>query len=146
MRVLLCALAISAFSALASQQAHAEDFEFTVPVRIENMRHITGASVTCGLEGYRGTRTLPVGSTFSYTPVPIVDGAYTGSITVRITLPTGVARSDFPRWQCGLMYSWPRPAGATGGYSTGDEHELYAIETTQVVARSSVQARGDVPR
>jgi hypothetical protein len=142
MRVLLSIIAFTVTFLLV--EAHAEDYVFTLPVRIENMRNMESANATCGVEGIAARR-LPAGTGYTYVPVPLVDGAYNGTLTIRVTLPVGFTRADFPRWACGIVYRWPRPAGASAGYGSDEQNLLYATETGQTVASSVLRTEGAFP-
>ncbi|QGZ96705.1 hypothetical protein [Terricaulis silvestris] len=141
MRMLLSVIAFT--TALLSVEARAEDYVFTLPVRIENMRNMESADATCGVEGLRR---LPAGAGYTYVPIPLIDGAYNGTLTIRVTLPVGFTRADFPRWACGIIYRWRRPAGASAGYGSGEQNLLYATETGQTVASSVLRTEGAFPR
>jgi hypothetical protein len=93
---------LAAALALFASSAFAEDFTFTVPVRIENMGHITGAYVQCAVYTARPAQISP--STTEI--VPVSGGEFHGNVVVRVTLMTGYRREDVGRWACGLYYQF----------------------------------------
>lgn len=110
-------LTIMLLIALAPIQppAYFADYVFNIPVRIENMRSVTSAWVTCGIT-HRGisasdVRTLGVGGRAD---VPLVDGAYNGTITVTVAVSSSDAiRFPPTNYGCGLVYQWRNPDGTT---------------------------------
>lgn len=84
MRALRFILAtVTAFAAMTAP-ALAEDFTVRVPVEIRNTPHLTAAYVTCRA---RTATNAAVGS--GRATIPLVDGAYTGELTVAFNASDG---------------------------------------------------------
>jgi hypothetical protein len=144
MRSLAAALA---FAALAfASPAHADDYTFTVPVRIENMRFVESANVNCGV--YRDTPVATALSVGGRTAVPLVDHSFTGNVTVVVNLSSGYTRADATRWGCGLVYNWRMPDGSVfnRSLSSGERPREYQRYTGQTVASTVDSVGGPIAR
>jgi hypothetical protein len=97
MRSLTAAAAI-ALTLCAAVPAAADDIVFNVPVRIENTRDMRAFQLTCQVSYYEGTRTVGFANVLQETP--IVDGGYTGTVTVTATLDPGEQITRSGRWSC----------------------------------------------
>lgn len=131
------------------QPAYYANYVFNIPVRIENMRNITRAWVSCGIT-HRGSsasdvRALGVGG---QTDVPLVDGAYNGTITVTAAVSAGDAIQYPPtNYSCALMYVWRNPDGATFSESVDatTRATAYTRLTGQAIAENTAEAAGTFP-
>ena len=108
MRLLFAPVALSAL--LWAAPASAQDFTFTVPVRIENMRHIENAQVNCSVINETGGIRRAV-SLAPSVPVPLSGGAFNGNIIVPVSVSSGYTRADVTHWGCSLVYRWRMPDG-----------------------------------
>jgi hypothetical protein len=91
-------VAIAAFTLMAPSTAVADEYVFTVPVRLVNAVHVTQGNVHCRV-GFREGG-APVNDA-SYTHFRIEDGSYSGNITVRVTTVRPRASQD--AWSCSLQ-------------------------------------------
>jgi hypothetical protein len=148
MRFLLLA-SVAATLALATP-AHADDFTFTVPIRIENMTHAENVRVSCDLirDSGLGMRT-GVGST-GQIAVPLVAGRYVGTLTLPVTVSgAGYTAADATHWGCNITYRWRMPDGTLFNRSLRlDESRAVEYEryTGQHVASTVDHVDGAVPR
>ena len=143
-------LTIMLLIALAPIQppAYFADYVFNVPVRIENMRSVTSAFVSCGIT-HRGStatdvRTLGIGGR---TDVPIVDGAYNGTITVTVTVSSSDAiRYPPTNYGCGLVYTWRNPDGSTFTESVDatTRATAYTRLTGQAISENTTDVGGTI--
>jgi hypothetical protein len=127
------------------------DFVFQVPVRIENMRHITTALVSCSIihdaPGLATPVSLGVPGTGT-TSVPVADGAYNGTVTVTVTVtPDRLARYAPTSWSCGIAYRWRNPDGSTFTESVrpGEREGIYTRLTGQAIAEATTTVTGPLP-
>lgn len=128
--------------------AQAVDFVFNVPVRIENMRNVTSASVSCGVRQTVDGVPHALGASPTV-PVPLVDGTYRGTVTVNFSAGFGYSALDATDWQCWLMYVWRMPDGSTFSRSlsdTDDRNALYTHYTGQEVLSSHLNENGLITR
>ena len=131
-------------AAIVPAPAAATDFTFTVPVRIERMEHATSAWVSCSV--LPSTRSISVGQR---TDVPLVDGGYSGTVTVDVDTGAAFLPEDASRWLCSLNYAWRMPDGTTSTISVArpdERNPLYTRYTGQEVISSSLSAEGTIPR
>lgn len=141
------ALACMSFAALGlSTAATAQDFTFTVPVRIERMQNIERAWVNCSV-----VVTTPTMTSMSAPPVyvPLRDGSYTGTITVNLDMASGYVPSDASRWGCSLVYNWRAADGTVFNrslFESEDRNALYTRDTGQEVVSSQLLAGGPITR
>jgi hypothetical protein len=143
-------LTIMLLIALAPAQppAYFADYVFNIPVRIENMRNITSAWVSCGIT-HRGSsasdvRTLGVGGR---TDVPLVDGSYNGTITVTVPISASDAIQYPPtNYGCGLVYLWRNPDGATFSESVDatSRATAYTRLTGQAISEHTTEVAGTI--
>ena len=146
MRLLFVPVALAALL-LCAAPASAQDFTFTVPVRIENMRHIESANVNCTVLAVVGVerRSLSVAPPVA---VPIRDGAFRGNITVPVNVSSGYTRSDATNWYCSLTYNWRMPDGTlfNRSLSSGERPTNYTRYTGQTVTSTVESVQGTIPR
>ncbi|HYN82875.1 MAG TPA: hypothetical protein VES88_15405 [Gemmatimonadaceae bacterium] len=147
MLITLIAVGIGAMHAPAS----APDFVFQVPVRIENMTHITTASVACEVvhdaPGLPTPINLNVPGT-GITSVPVAGGAYAGNVTVTVTVTADrLARYTPTSWSCAITYRWRNPDGTTFTESVrrGEREGIYTRLTGQAISESTVTVTGPLP-
>lgn len=133
-------LAFAAALIAWTPSAHAEDFTFNVPVRIENMRFAEAGILGCSVSsaGTRMVRSPEV--TF-----PITDGNYRQMVPVTLNLPAGERRDAFTDFSCVLYISF-RPSGGALLYG-GDYNPVrfvteYPARTSQAIASHSMFALG----
>ena len=144
-------LTIMLLIALAPVQppAYFADYVFNIPVRIENMRNVTSAFITCGMT-HRGTsaadvRSLGIGGRAN---VPLVDGAYNGTIT--ITVPVSAADAiQYPptNYSCTLVYLWRSPDGSIYNESfatTADRATAFTRLTGQAISENTTEVAGTI--
>lgn len=126
---------IAALFAVATPAA-AEDYRFTVPVRIENMRFAENVRVSCtAVMNVSGINRAVTGQT----PVTLSSGGFRGTVTVSVTLPPGVSRADYGFSACELTYTWHNADGTAdrGGYIDQTSRNAgYTRGTGQVVDQS----------
>lgn len=130
----------------AATPAQAVDFVFNVPVRIENMRNVTRAFVSCTAGQTVSGIPHPLGPS-SMVDVPLVDGSFHGTIPVNFSVSSGYAASDATDWQCALTYLWRMPDGSTFSRSltsSEDRGALYTRYTGQEVASAHTDESGPV--
>lgn len=141
MRFALCTiLATLALTTVAK----AENYAITVPVRIQNMRFAENVRVNCYV-GFPGGGTLSM-----WTPVTLVDGSFTGDVTVLIERPPpgpaeAESRAEANRWGCSVVYVWRTADGSLYGHpfhSSDERNRTYTRDTGQVVASSRMEAQG----
>jgi hypothetical protein len=147
MLITLLAVGIGAMYAPAVEP----DFVFQVPVRIENMTHITSASVSCSVmhdaPGLATPVSLGVPGTGT-TTVPVAAGAYSGTVTVTVQVTTDrLARYTPTSWSCGIAYRWRNPDGTTYTESVrpGEREGIYTRLTGQAISESTVTVTGPLP-
>jgi len=127
------------------------DFVFQIPVRIENMRHITTALVSCSVvhdaPGLLNPISLGDPGTGT-TSVPLTDGAYNGTLTVTVTVtPDRLARYAPTGWSCGIGYRWRNPDGTVFSESVrpGEREGIYTRLTGQAISEATTTVSGPLP-
>jgi|CXWL01.1.fsa_nt_gi hypothetical protein len=145
MRLLFASMFVIGALAFAPK-AHADDFTFTVPVRVENMRLAENVRVNCSvIEDLPTPHAITIGGS---APVPLVDGAFNGTVTVVVNVSRGWTRADADRWECGLVYTWRMPDGTLFNRSLypGERNTQFTRYTGQAVASSTLSVGGPVVR
>jgi len=144
MRLLLATLALMAI--LLAAPAHADDFTFTVPVRIENMDHATGGLVSCSAMNRTGVEPRHLGPG-GQTWFTITDGNFSGNVVVVVNLPSGYTRADATHWSCGMSYFWRMPDGTIFNRSlrVGERAATYERYTGQAVVSTVETVTGPIP-
>ena len=137
----LCALSLA-------PAAYADDFTFTVPVRVENMTSSSGARVICSVYTASAPSVLVTSSGQGQSDfVTFTGGNYTGSVRVVVNLHAGVRRDAIHSYSCGLGY-WAN-SGGTGVMVSGNTSEAAAADYTritgQAVASSHSIVTGTIP-
>lgn len=148
MLITLIAVGLGAMHAPALEP----DFVFQVPVRIENMTHLISAAVNCSVvhdaPGLATPVSLGVPGTGT-TAVPVVAGAYNGTLTVTVQVTADrLARYTPTSWGCGLTYRWRNPDGTTFSESVrpGEREGIYTRSTGQAItSESTVRVTGPLP-
>src|SRR5215211_2311201 len=100
---------------LGPVQRHATfvDYVLNVPLRIENMRNLSSATLNCDI-GHQGTlatdrQNLTTPGTGSVV-VPLSGGAFTGTLTATVGVSDANALRYPPnRWSCALVFLWRNP-------------------------------------
>jgi hypothetical protein len=133
---------VFAAALLTAGTAHADEYRFTVPVRIENLRAAVeaGAICTVGLRSGSGGL-LGVSRT---APITLTDGSYTGTVEVVVPLGSGFTAADVNNWGCSLMYRWRLPDGSMQTRSFGTQSErntTYTRDTGQEIVSSNAEWR-----
>jgi hypothetical protein len=126
-------------------------YVFRVPVRIENMRHVTQAAVSCNVRIERTSGDLiSVGSTgLTLAWMPLRDGSLTDTATVTVTIPTSLLGTGTPtHWSCSLIYDFRNPDGSIFRESTleGERERAYTRITGQEITTAVVIVEGALPR
>lgn len=147
MRLLIASVALAALLCAAAP-ASAQDFTFTVPVRIENMRHIESAQVNCSVVNQDASGVRRAVSLAPSVAVPVSGGAFNGNITVPVNVSSGFTRADATHWGCSLVYRWRMPDGTVFNRSlpSGERASNYTRYTGQSVTSVVETAAGEVPR
>jgi hypothetical protein len=146
MRLLIAPVALAAL--LWAAPASADDFTFTVPVRIENMSHIEGAQVNCSVVNQAADGTRRAISLAPSVAVPVTAGAFNGNITVPVNVSSSYTRADATHWGCTLSYRWRMPDGTLFNRSLvpGERAREYTRYTGQTVASTVDSVGGAIPR
>src|SRR5258706_8550125 len=98
----------------------AADYVLQVPIRIENMRNLSSATLSCDIL-HIGTlatdrQSLSIGAQVA---VPLTDGAYNGTLSVTVSVSSTMAILHPPTtWSCGLVFRWRNPDGTEFSEST----------------------------
>ena len=143
---------VLAFSVLSAPTTPTLDasYVFRVPVRIENMRHVTRASVSCNIILDRpGSTPIGVGTTGpEMVWTPVTDGALTDTVTITVTLSSTVLATGTPvRWSCGLTYDFRNPDGTIvhSSFVEGERERVYTRSTGQEITTAVVTVGGPLP-
>jgi len=127
------------------------NYVFVVPVRIENMTHVTTALVSCSVihdePGLSNPIQLGTPGTGT-TSVPVSGGNFTGNITVTVEVTSDrLARYTPTSWGCGLSYRWRNPDGTTFTTSVrpGEREGIYTRLTGQEITTATVNVTGPLP-
>ena len=139
---------------LAPVQRHATfvDYVLNVPLRIENMRNLSSATLNCYI-GYQGATatdrqalTTPGTGTVA---VPLSGGAFTGTVTATVGVSDANALRYPPnRWNCILVFRWRNPDGTEYNASTSSNTEraaAYTAITGQGVLENTTEISGSIP-
>ena len=140
--------------ALAPINAHSffADYVLNVPVRIENMRNVSSASLTCDIYHF-GTSTTdrqalgnPGGGRANIT---LTDGGFNGTVSVTVTVSAANALRYTPNtYGCALVFLWRNPDGTEFRESLGSSAEratAYTRITGQDVAENTTEITGPLP-
>jgi hypothetical protein len=129
MRSLFAAAVFAVLFAHASA-AQADDVVFNVPVRIENTRDITTFSLGCHITYYLDGRVAAFvqGSE----ALPLVDGGYTGVVTITAPLEAGFRPTDTARWVCEVRFlhrdgTWSTPSNIGPWYTAKTGQEVASV-------------------
>lgn len=144
---MLPTLILVGLASLHSPAPSFANFVFTVPVRIESMTHMTGATVTCTVL-HTSPTSVPVSVGSGLATVPVRDGSFTGNVTVTVVASDARIASYPPtRYTCGLVYTWRNPDGSTYSEShiLGERERFYTRITGQEITTATVEATGDMP-
>jgi hypothetical protein len=140
---------VLAFSVLTPLPAPTLDasYVFRVPVRIENMRHVTQASVTCTV-----TLERPGGTPIGYGTTgpemvwtPVRDGALSDTVTITINLSSATLALGTPvRWSCSLIYDFRNSDGTIvhASFVEGERERVYTRSTGQEITTAVVTVGG----
>lgn len=139
-------IAILAFGAMNALPPDAS-YVFRIPVRIENMRHITEATVSCAVVLESPSRP-PIAVTTTGGGLvlsPLRDGGFTDTVTVTVTVPTARLGEGTPaRWECNLIYRFRNPDGTiySGSTLSGEREAIYTRLTGQEITTAVVTVSG----
>lgn len=142
-------LIAAAFAALLTPSvALADDFTFTVPVRVENVRASPTMRVFCdvyGVDAHGAPRHITHFGAVDVTPV---GGAYHGNVTVVANLLDGERRDEARTWECSMTYYYRSPSAGMmmiSGADDADRNGQYTHFTGQEISASRLFARGAFP-
>jgi hypothetical protein len=127
------------------------NYAFIVPVRIENMTHMTSAMVSCSVVHDAPGLTNPISlgqPGTGTTTVPVRDGNFTGNITVNVYITTERLAAYTPTgWGCGISYRWRNPDGTeyTTSVRPGEREGIYTRLTGQEITTATVNVNGTLP-
>jgi hypothetical protein len=128
------------------------DYVLNVPIRIENMRNATSATLNCDILhiGTSATDRVSLGTPGSgRVTVPLVDGAFSGTVTATVVVSAANAiRSTPTTWSCILVFLWRNPDGSIFNESLSSSDErvtLYTRLTGQAIAESTLEVSGPLP-
>jgi hypothetical protein len=96
MRTIILA-ATAAFALVLPGAAFADEYNFTVPVRVENAVNVSGGHVKCLVVFVEGGRIVNDQAT---APITLTANRFTGNVAVRVT--TARPRASQTQWQCYL--------------------------------------------
>jgi len=140
--------------ALAPVQPRAmfADYVLNVPIRIENMRNLTSATLNCDILhiGSSATDRQSLGTPGTGTvAVPLSGGAYTGTLTVTVSVTAANALQHPPTtWSCGLVFRWRNPDGTEyneSPTSNAVRATAYTTLTGQEVLTNTTEISGPLP-
>ena len=126
------------------------DYVLNVPVRIENMRNVSSAYVTCNIYHF-GTspsdrQALGVGAR---TAVTLSDGGFNGTVTVTVSVSAADAIRYTPNtYGCNLIFLWRNPDGTEFNESTRSMAEratAYTRLTGQEISENTTEITGPLP-
>lgn len=126
-------------------------YTFIIPVRIENMTHITSAMVSCSVVHDAPGLSNPISlgdPTTGTATVPVSGGNFNGNITVRIGVSDETeARYTPTGWGCGISYRWRNPDGSiyTTSVRPGEREAIYTRLTGQEITTATVTVNGTLP-
>ena len=140
--------------ALAPVQPRATfaDYVLNVPIRIENMRNLSSATLNCDILHIGSTATdrvsLGTPGTGSV-PVPLSGGAYTGTLTATVSVTAANALQHPPTtWSCTLVFRWRNPDGTEYNESPTSNTiraAAYTSITGQEVLTNTTEISGPLP-
>ena len=148
---MLTILLASALAAAPSPAPVFADYVFIVPVRIENMTHITTASISCsvihdapGLANPIQLGTPGTGTEF----ITVAGGNFTGNVTVTVAVTADrLARYTPTSWSCAVAYRWRNPDGSifTESLRPGEGEGVYTRRTGQALDSATTTVGGPMP-
>ena len=127
------------------------NYVFTIPIRIENMTHITTANVSCSVTHMAIGLSNPIDLSTPGTgmaSVPVRDGNFNGSITVTVVVSRDRLAAYTPtNWGCGIAYEFRNPDGTIYRESIepGRREAIYTRLTGQAVTTATVEVTGTIP-
>ena len=132
--------------------AVAADYVLNVPVRIEGMRNLSSATLSCDIYHFgasavdRQSLGIPGGGQVA---VPLVDGAYNGTLSVTVTVSASNAIRYTPNtYGCSLIFNWRNPDGTeflesmAGADARG---AAYTRMTGQAITENTTEITGPLP-
>lgn len=135
MRILI--IGALALASIVATPANADEVALTVPVRIENMRYLDTASVSCSIAG-AGAATLGRANV----AVPLSNRAFHGNVTLTVPLASGRTTADAASYVCDMTYTY-RPVTNVDEFAPIDRN--YESNTRQTVASSVERVSGPIP-
>ena len=128
---------------LLAPAAYADDFTFTVPVRVENMTSSSGARVVCAVyTASAPSAALTASGQGQSDFITFTGGNYTGPVHVVVNLRVGVRRDSIHSYWCTLGY-WATVDGR-GSMVSGNTSEAQAIEYTRITGQEVASAHSIV--
>jgi len=144
-------LTILLMIALAPIHTHTffADYVLNVPVRIENMRNVSSAYLTCTILHDGATaadrRALSIGTR---SPITLTNGGFNGTVTVTVPVSAADAIRYTPNmYGCGLVFLWRNPDGTEFNESMRSNAEratAYTRLTGQEIAENSTEITGPI--
>jgi len=127
------------------------DYVLNVPLRIENMQNVTGATLSCLIYHYgteatdRQDLTTPGTGNVN---VPLTNGAYSGTMSVTVGVSAANALRYTPNtYLCFLSYTWRNPDGTTftASLSAAERAAAYTQITGQQITENTTSITGPIP-
>ena len=140
--------------ALAPINAHTffADYVLNVPVRIENMRNVSSAYLTCDIYHFGTSPTdrqslgNPGGGRVNLT---LTDGGFNGTVTVTVTVSAANAIRYTPNtYGCSVIFRWRNPDGTEFNESMPSNAEratAYTRLTGQDISENATEITGPLP-
>jgi hypothetical protein len=119
-----------------------DEYVFSAPVRIENARSISAATVDCLVSFYRDRTAAGIAT--GAASVPVVDGAYSGTVIVIASIPPASRREDQTPWRRRLALQFNDGRGhvewITANLTEEDQVVWYTRELEQAEASHRLNA------
>ena len=144
-------LTILLMIALAPIHTHTffADYVLRVPVRIENMRNVSSAFLSCTiLQEATPTETRQALGIGARSPVTLTDGGFNGTVTVTVSVSAADAIRYTPNmYGCILVFVWRNPDGTEfreSMRSIAERAAAYTRMTGQEIAENSTEITGPI--
>jgi hypothetical protein len=140
--------------ALAPVNTHTffADYVLNVPVRIENMRNVSSAYLSCDIYHFGSSTTdrqalgNPGGGRANIT---LTDGGFNGTVSVTVTVSAANALRYTPNtYGCSLVFLWRNPDGTEFNESfrsNDDRATAYTRITGQDITQNTTEITGPLP-
>ena len=128
------------------------DYVLNVPVRIENMRNVSSAFLSCDIyhigSGSSDRQSLGTPGT-GRADVRLTDGAFNGTVTVTVSVSAANAIRYTPNtYSCFLAFRWRNPDGTEFNESvssTAERGTAYTRLTGQEITENTTEITGPLP-